>query len=170
MAQCAILSLGSNVEPRFDYLRQAVAHLCKMAQSQVLRISPVYETEPVLTPSPDVDPDFLNCIVIVETDLEPLSFFTQTQEIELHLHRTRSVYGAPRTIDIDIISFGAWQISQGPLILPHPRAHLRRFVLQPLADLLPQYCLPGFSRTVSALLADCTDHAAVVRYAASLTV
>lgn len=170
MAQCAILSLGSNVEPRFDYLRQAVAYLRRIAHSQVIRISPVYETEPVLTPSPDVDPDFLNCIVLVETDLDPLSFFNQTQAIEMQLHRTRSAYGAPRTIDIDIVSFGAWQISQGPLILPHPRAHLRRFVLQPLADLVPQQCLPGFSHTVSVLLAECTDHAAVVQYAASLTV
>lgn len=170
MAQCAILSLGSNVEPRFDYVCQAVAQLRTIAHSQVTRISPVYETAPVLTPSPDVDPHFLNCIVLVETDLDPLPFFQQTQAIEQRLHRTRSIYGAPRTIDIDIISFGAWQIAQGPLILPHPRAHLRRFVLQPLADLMPQLCLPGFSHTVSALLADCADHAAVVRYAEARTV
>jgi len=108
---------------------------------------------------------FLNLVVIVETHLSPAAFLDAIHAIEADLHRVRDVApNTPRTLDIDIVSFGDRIVSAPDLTLPHPRAHTRRFVLQPLADLQPDYCLPGDSQTVASLLKTLPSKPSVARF------
>jgi 2-amino-4-hydroxy-6-hydroxymethyldihydropteridine diphosphokinase len=153
-AVTVILSLGSNIEPRKGYLDQAIQALAALSGTQHLRCSSVHETEPVGVPEAEAGLLFLNAVVVLETPLSPHAFSTAIHAIEERLGRTRdNRYGAARTIDIDIISLGDQVIDTPTLTLPHPRAHQRAFVLQPLSELLPDYKLPGQQQTVAQLLA-----------------
>lgn len=131
----AIVSLGSNIEPRADYLKRAIAALSSLPETRFVKASSVIETEPV-----DVSPEFaalkfLNQVAVFETTLDPFDFSRRMHAIEDDLGRVRTVRNGPRTIDIDLIDFGGEVINTPELILPHPRAHLRDFVLKPLAEL-----------------------------------
>jgi len=148
-----ILSLGSNIEPRKAFLEKALQELTALPDTHHLRCSSIYETEPVGVPEAECGHLFLNAVVVLETSLTPRTFLTAIHAIEERLGRTRTgLYGAARTLDIDIISFGDTILNTPDLTLPHPRAHHRAFVLQPLAELLPDYRLPGHPQTVTQLL------------------
>ena len=149
----AILSLGSNEGDRLTWLKRAGLALLALPDTRCVAISPVYETEPVGVPPEFAGQLFLNCVVIVSTRLTPESLSTAIHAIEDQLGRTRETApNRPRTIDIDIVAFGDVCVASPSLTLPHPRAHERRFVLQPLADLRPDFVLPGDTKTVSDLL------------------
>lgn len=149
----AILSLGSNQGDRLTWLKQACTALDALQDVRLLERSPMYETEPVNVPPCFTHDFYLNQIVIVETTLTPLAFSKAAHLIEQHLGRTRDVIpNLPRTLDIDIITFGTLRTHTPELTLPHPRARERRFVLQPLADLRPDLVLPGETRSVADLL------------------
>ena len=146
----ACIALGSNVGDRLATLERACDYLADVFGS--LRLSQLYETEPV--GCPEGSPLFLNACVEVSTDMEPEALLTLCQRIENELGRERTgEYGSPRTCDVDIIYHGTTVINTPELILPHPRAHTREFVLRPLCDIDPQLRLPGQSLTVSELLA-----------------
>ena len=148
-----ILSLGSNIEPRNAFIEKALQALSALPGTYHLRCSSIYETEPVGVPETERECIFLNAVVVLETSLPPHIFSTTIHAIEERLGRTRTgVYGVARTIDIDIIAFGDMILNTPELILPHPCAHHRVFVLQPLAELLPSYVLPGQQQTVTQLL------------------
>ena len=152
-AVTVILSLGSNIEPRKGYLDQAIQALAALSGTQHLRCSSVHETEPVGVPEAEAGLLFLNAVVVLETPLSPHAFSTAIHAIEDRLGRTRTgAHGAARTLDIDIIAFGDMLMNTPELTLPHPQAHHRAFVLQPLAELLPDYTLPGQKQTVTQLL------------------
>jgi len=158
----AILSLGSNIEPRLDWLRRAIDALCRLPHCDAVCVSPIYETEPADLPEGSAGSAFLNCIVTIDTSLTPEALSTAIHAIEDALGRERTgLYGAPRTLDIDLIAFGDEIRTTPELCLPHPRAAHRRFVLQPLADLLPDYRLPGSRQTLSERLAACPKRPAV---------
>ena len=131
----AILSLGSNLEPRAEYLKRAIAALSALPETTFVRASSVIETEPVDVPPEFVAMKFLNQVVIFETNLDPVDFSRRMHVIEDDLGRVRTVRNGPRTIDIDLIDFGGRAIDTPELTLPHPRARLRDFVLRPLAEL-----------------------------------
>lgn len=153
MSLC-ILSLGSNLEPRLACLNGALAALRSNPRILNFRASPVYESEPQKTPSPSTDPWFLNCVAAFETDLAPRELLALAQTLEAKAGRVRTgVYGAPRPLDIDLIDCGGLCLKAPGLVLPHPRALERRFVLVPLADLLPEHRLPGADRPVRELAA-----------------
>lgn len=125
-----------------------------MLSRSPIRKSRVYETIPV--DCPRSSPKFLNAVVELDVndDLSPQQFLRKLQEIETKLgRRPKQVPNEPRPIDLDLISFGDVQLHSADLILPHPRAHLRPFVLQPLCDLSPNWVLPGQTKTVRELLA-----------------
>lgn len=148
-----ILSLGSNIEPRDHYIAQAVEALKKVPDLHRLRVSRFYETEPVDVPDEDRSRLFLNAVAVFETALTPACVLAIALEIETSLGRKRTGrYGEARTIDIDIVSFGDQRIQTPSLTLPHPRAHERVFVLKPLAEILPDYRLPGQEKTIIDLL------------------
>ena len=157
----AAIALGSNLGDRLANLaagRDAVLKL-PCVSGPVLQ-SRVYETEPVGT-GPDAGP-FLNAVMEVEFIGDPLTLLAALRAIESALGRpTRHPRNAPRTIDLDILYLGDLVRHDDTLILPHPRLHLRRFVLAPLNDIRPGLRLPGHARTVAEFLARLDDPAAV---------
>ena len=136
----AIVSLGSNLEPRADYLKRAIAALSALPETRFVKASSVIETEPVDVPPEFAALKFLNQIAIFETTLDPFDFSRRMHAIEDDLGRVRTVRNGPRTIDIDLIDFGGQAIDTPELTLPHPRAHLRSFVQEPLKELNIQIC------------------------------
>lgn len=130
-----IVALGSNVEPRADYLAQARAALADFPGTRLERASAVIETEPVDVPPEYADRMFLNQVLVLWTTLEPYVFSRRMHAVEKQLGRVRTVRNGPRTIDVDLIDFGGLVNDDPVLTLPHPRAHLRDFVMRPLAEL-----------------------------------
>ena len=160
MRRC-VFSLGSNQGDRLALLESACDYLADAFGS--LQLSQVYETEPV--GCPEGSPAYLNACVAVETDMPAEEILQLCLRIEAELGRTRSgVYGEPRPCDIDLICCGEETSSTATLTLPHPRAHVREFVLRPLCDLEPQLVLPGQNRTAAQLLAALPAGPAVVPY------
>ncbi len=150
----ALLSLGSNLGDRLANLRAALATLEAGIPHTSFAVAPIYETEPVDVPEQWAEQSYCNTAVALETDLAPDVLSATVHAIEEKLGRRRMGYHAPRTIDIDIVAFGDARSSRPDLRLPHPEAASRRFVLQPLADICPDFVLPGQTRTIAALLAD----------------
>lgn len=144
----AYLSLGSNLGDREGHLQAALDAL-PAPDLRVLRVSPVYETEPM-----DVrnQPWFLNLAAEIETSLLPRQLLARTQKIERQLGRRRSIPKGPRTVDIDILYYGSFIVDSPDLEIPHPRIGERRFVLAPLAELAPDYRDPRTRRTIRELL------------------
>ena len=142
------LGLGSNVGARERHLREAIERL-NAAGIRVLRVSPVYETEPL-----DYTDQrwFLNLVVEAETALFPMQLLSRTAKIERELGRVRTVAKGPRTIDIDILLYGNVRVKAAKLEIPHPRMAERRFVLAPLADLAAALRHPVLGKTIAELL------------------
>lgn len=130
-----LLSLGSNVEPRADYLARARAALARFPETRFVKASSVIETEPVAVPAEFAALKFLNQVVVLETALAPFEFSDRMHALETDLGRVRTVRNGPRTIDIDLIDFGGLRSDDPALTLPHPRAKERAFVMNPLAEL-----------------------------------
>jgi 2-amino-4-hydroxy-6-hydroxymethyldihydropteridine diphosphokinase len=143
------LGLGSNLGQREAMLQAAIQAL-ESPRLHILRLSPIYETEPMDMPN---QPWFLNLVAEAETDLFPLQLLHRTSKVEALLGRRRLALKGPRTIDIDILIYGSAAVSTPKLEIPHPRFRARRFVLAPLADLAPSLRDPITKRTVRELLA-----------------
>ncbi|MFT5466354.1 MAG: 2-amino-4-hydroxy-6-hydroxymethyldihydropteridine diphosphokinase [Verrucomicrobiales bacterium] len=145
------IALGSNLGDRLECLKFGRARLVERLGEA--RSGGVYETEPV--DCPPGSPAFLNTVVEVESDLEPLALLDFAQQIEREAGRTFSVIAnAPRPLDLDLLYFGDLVLNSPRLTLPHPRLHLRRFVLIPLADISPDLIPAGQTQTVQQLLTD----------------
>ena len=133
MSARVILSLGSNIEPRMDYLDRAQNALCALPGTRFLASSGTDETEPVDVPAGFEEQRFLNRILVVETELQPMDFSRLMHRIEDDLGRVRgAVRNIPRTIDIDMIDYEGVTMDDPELTLPHPRAKEREFVMGPL--------------------------------------
>jgi 2-amino-4-hydroxy-6-hydroxymethyldihydropteridine diphosphokinase len=144
----AYLSLGSNLGNREANIRQALEML-EAPDLHVLRVAPLYETEPQDVPG---QPWFINTVAEVETTLFPRQLLSRIQKIERNLGRKRLVEKGPRTIDIDIVLFGRFQVQSPELTIPHPRFAERRFVLEPLCALDPDLRHPATRETVREML------------------
>ncbi|MDQ6678607.1 MAG: 2-amino-4-hydroxy-6-hydroxymethyldihydropteridine diphosphokinase [Acidobacteriota bacterium] len=142
------LGLGSNMGDREKNIRQAVREL-NASGVPIQRLSPIYETEPEGITG---QPLFLNAVAQAETNLFPPQLLSCIHAIEARMKRVRTVRNGPRTIDIDIIFYQSAVFKTKDLEIPHPRFRERRFVLAPLADLVPNWRDPVTHRTVSDLL------------------
>ncbi len=140
----AVLALGSNLGDRARLLQGAVDALAAVDGVTVVAVSPVYATDPV--GGPDGQPEYLNAVLVVETELAPLDLLHHCQRAEQAAGRERSVRWGPRTLDVDLVSVGSTSWSDAELQLPHPRAHERAFVLVPWTDVDPAAELPGRGR------------------------
>lgn len=148
------IALGSNLGDRAAELAAGVVFLRSLAVDGRARVSSALETAPV--DCPPGSPSFLNAIAEIRVDTETLPPRTLLEKLKaFETERGRIGAGAvnaPRPLDLDIIYYACLTIDEPGLVIPHPRAHLRRFVLEPLADLRPELVLPGQTLTARELL------------------
>ncbi|GAB3983683.1 2-amino-4-hydroxy-6-hydroxymethyldihydropteridine diphosphokinase [Spirosoma terrae] len=148
-----ILLLGANLGDRVDTLRKAVS-LIKERIGSIDQQSSLYKTAAWGVTE---QPDFLNQVVRIDTDLTPESVLEQTQRIEQELGRIRREKWGARAIDIDILYYDQRIILTETLTIPHPYLHQRRFTLVPLAEVAPDFVHPVLQKTTLELLAGCED-------------
>ena len=159
------IALGSNLGDRLAQLRLARERVLALPGVSAPALSSrVYETEPVGS-GPDADA-YLNAVLEVEYDGQPITLLDGLQRIEADFGRpSKRPRNAPRTLDLDILYAGNLVLSNAEVVIPHPRLHLRRFVLTPLADIRPNLILPGHHENITALLARLHDPARVELFA-----
>ena len=134
MVVCYI-GLGSNIGDRQYYINAAVRKLKQLSRTKVRKISKAIETAPQGGP---VQGPYLNAVAELETDLGPYQLLAELQNIESALGRVRAVINGPRTIDLDILTYGDVCMAEEALCIPHPRMLERTFVLVPLKEIAPK--------------------------------
>lgn len=144
----AFLALGSNIGDREANLREAANRL-EPDQIHILRRSSLYETAPQELLD---QPWFLNAVVEIETSLFPMHLLARVREIEREMGRRRTTPKGPRNIDIDILFYGRIVMAAPELEVPHPRIAQRRFVLEPLAEIAPDFRHPVTGKTAGEML------------------
>jgi len=143
MATRAFIGLGSNLAHPRRQLARALARLAALDGVRVLAVSPNYATAPI---GGMPQPDYVNAVALVETILSPRALLSRLHAIERRQRRRRDAStprNAPRTLDLDLLLYGALRIRSPQLTVPHPRMHERAFVLRPLTDLMPAVTIPG---------------------------
>jgi 2-amino-4-hydroxy-6-hydroxymethyldihydropteridine diphosphokinase len=153
------LALGSNIGDREEHLHAAIRALPGHG-IEILRCASLYSTEPreVLN-----QPWFLNTVIQTNTPLTPRDLLAACLDIETENHRTREQLKGPRTLDIDILFYGREIVREPGLTIPHPSFSVRRFVLEPLAEIAPDFVDPHTGETIRQLLGRCVDEATVTR-------
>ena len=143
----AWLGLGSNLGDKRGNLRAALAALAD--RGTIAAVSPLYATEPV---GPVEQDWFLNACARIETGLGAVEMLGVIAGIESNLGRERKIPNGPRTIDIDLLLYADLIVESAALTVPHPRLHLRRFVLEPLAAIAPDLMHPRLRKSIADLL------------------
>jgi 2-amino-4-hydroxy-6-hydroxymethyldihydropteridine diphosphokinase len=156
----SFLGLGTNQGNRKEALREAVLRIHALPRTKVVRISPVYETDPW---GYTHQSSFLNCALDVETGHSAHDFFRVLQQIENDMGRVPSARYHPRLIDIDILFYGEDVVDTPELKIPHPSLQERLFVLVPMCDIAPHFVHPLLHKTMAQLRKACTDEGAVTR-------
>jgi len=153
VGETVYIGFGSNEGDRLDYCDRAVTLLGLLPHSQLIAVSSLYETEPVADERTDPGSGlFLKGVVGVETEIAPRSLLAICLEVARALGRDREECQGPRTLDLDILLYGSRVMHEDDLTVPHPRLHLRRFVLVPLVELDPSCVHPELGATVKELL------------------
>jgi 2-amino-4-hydroxy-6-hydroxymethyldihydropteridine diphosphokinase len=145
----AYVGLGSNLGDRAAHLLLGLSALSRLPKTHLLRLSPVYETDPVGPPQPP----YLNMVAELETALSPKGLLAEMLRVEKALGRERRERWGPRTLDLDLLLYGDLVLEEAGLSVPHPRLHERAFVLVPLLDLLPEGRHPLLGQSFAELLA-----------------
>lgn len=145
----AYVALGTNIEPRNEYLTDALKLLEDHKKIAIDKKSSVYETAPVGYAD---QADFLNMVIEINTSLSSIELLDFCQGIEQQLGRKRGIRFGPRTIDLDILLYNQENSKMDRLITPHPRMHERAFVLIPLNEIAPQTNVPTWNKRVVDLV------------------
>ncbi|WP_454676187.1 2-amino-4-hydroxy-6-hydroxymethyldihydropteridine diphosphokinase [Achromobacter marplatensis] len=135
----AYIGLGANLGDSAATLRRVLAELQATDGVSAVTASPFYRSAPVEA----TGPDFVNAVAALDTRLPPLALLDALQALENRHGRLRPYKNAPRTLDLDLLAYGETELDHERLILPHPRMHLRAFVLMPLRDLAPEIAVQG---------------------------
>ena len=163
LKKLVIVALGSNLGDSQPIILRALARLQDFSDSPILRSS-LWQTSPVDCP-PD-SPKFINAVagLVARTNETPESMLQKLRGLEIEFGRApKKVLNEPRPLDLDLIAFGGEIRHSSELTLPHPRAHERKFVLQPLSEIAPELVLPGQGKTVADLLAELQSDELIVR-------
>ncbi|MEO6169199.1 MAG: 2-amino-4-hydroxy-6-hydroxymethyldihydropteridine diphosphokinase [Chitinophagales bacterium] len=155
----AYLLLGTNVGDRQQHLQHGLEKI-KTTAGDFQQVSSVYETEPWGVVNQD---DYLNMVVEIKTFFSPEELFKQLKAIETAEGRTDATKYAPRTLDIDVLFYDDLVLESEYLIIPHPRLHLRRFVLKPLEEIAASLIHPLLGKSIRELLKECGDYKNVRR-------
>lgn len=164
-SRAVLIALGSNLGDSVALVRHAMDRLQTLAPDPMRRSS-LWHSTPV--GCPPGSPPFVNAAVAFDppSALTPEALLQRLQALEHECgRRPKTVLNEPRPLDLDLIAFGQEQRSTETLVLPHPRAQLRRFVLAPLAEVAPGFVFPGETRAVEDLLSDLVTDEVVVRWA-----
>ena len=145
----AVISLGANIGDANANLNLAIGLLREA--TEVLAVSSYLQTKPVGGPE---QPDYLNAVAIVESELPAKDLLALLNGIETAMGRTREIHWGPRVIDLDLIQYGGLLVNDEKLTLPHPRAHERRFVLAPWFEIEPEAVLLTHGRISDLLTTD----------------
>lgn len=136
----AYIALGANLGDPASTVKAAFGALANLPESRIIRCSSLYRTAPVGIAE---QPDFINAVVALETALAPETLLDELFELESRFGRLRAERNGPRTLDLDLLLYNDIFLDLPRLTLPHPRLHLRAFVLQPLAEIAPGINIPG---------------------------
>lgn len=136
----AYVALGANLGDPASTVRAAFGALANLPESRVVQTSSLYRTAPVGLAD---QPDFINAVAALETTLAPESLLDALLDLENRFGRLRAEKNGPRTLDLDLLLYNDQFLDLPRLQLPHPRLHLRAFVLQPLAEIAPELEIPG---------------------------
>lgn len=147
----AYIGLGANLGNAVQTLRQALEDLQALPLCRLCAASGLYRSAPVDAGGPD----YINAVAHIQTGLDPHALLARLQAIEAAHGRQRPYPNAPRSLDLDLLLYDRLRLDTPVLSLPHPRMHLRAFVLQPLQELAPSFTLPQGS--LPELLAACRD-------------
>jgi 2-amino-4-hydroxy-6-hydroxymethyldihydropteridine diphosphokinase len=150
----AYIGLGANLGEAAAQVEAAIGALAAEPGCRLVARSSLYRSAPVDA----AGPDYANAVAALDTDLEPFELLERLQAIEQRFGRQRPYPNAPRTLDLDLLLHGQASLHGPMLTLPHPRLHLRAFVLRPLAELAPDLTVPGYG-PVHTLLAGVADQA-----------
>lgn len=153
----AYLSLGSNIGDKLNHIELAVQKLV-LRTGELVTKSSLYVTEAWGNTKQE---EFLNQVVAINTSHTPNSLLKELLNIEIELGRIRNKRNDPRTIDIDILFYDDVIVSTTELKVPHPRLHLRKFVLIPMSEIAPKLVHPVFKKTINELLNQCEDNSHV---------
>jgi len=151
----AFVALGANLANPVTQVRAALEALTRLPESRLLRASSLYRTAPVGIHG---QPDFINAVAVLETSLPPNALLSALFEIEAQFGRRRDFRHAPRTLDLDLLLYGDETLDTADLQLPHPRMHLRAFVLAPLVEIAPDCAIPGRGSAAAWLPAVSMQH------------
>ncbi|MEN9692677.1 MAG: hypothetical protein RLZZ330_321 [Actinomycetota bacterium] len=148
----SVISVGSNLGDRKHNLDFAFAEISKLPKTEILIVSSIYETSPV---GEIEQQDFLNLALVIDTELSPLELLNQLNRIENEAGRVRNEKWGPRTLDLDIIDYAAYESKDLVLTIPHPQAANRRFVLEPLYEIDSNWKIAG--QDLKSLLSNVQD-------------
>jgi len=151
MGHIAYIGIGSNLGNKVDQCKKAISEILKVDHHKLLAKSSFFKTQPVGYTSQDW---FVNGVIKIETDLEPMDLLRTLKAIESRLGRLKTFRWGPRSIDLDILFFDEREIQKEELQIPHPLIHERQFVLIPLAEIDPGLIHPVLRKTVQELLED----------------
>lgn len=146
----AYVGLGSNLADPAAQVVQALEALDILPQTRLLKQSSLYRSAPVGYLN---QPDFINAVAQVETELSPRALLDALLALELEYGRTREFQNAPRTLDLDVLMYDDLVHHEHGLTVPHPQMHLRAFVLQPLLEIAPDCVIPGVGAAADAMTA-----------------
>lgn len=153
MKHTVFLGLGSNLGDSRAHVLHAMDALNSLPKSRLVARSSLYRSAPIGYLE---QPDFINAVVQLKTDLTPLAVLQNLLALEREQGRQRQFLNAPRTLDLDVLLYDNLQHHEHGLTLPHPQMHLRAFVLQPLLEIAPDCVIPGIG-TAAAALQNCQE-------------
>jgi 2-amino-4-hydroxy-6-hydroxymethyldihydropteridine diphosphokinase len=162
MSDLVYLSLGSNIGDRESNLASAITILGEYYENSDLKSASFYNTQPLFNTN---QPDFLNTVIELRSSFTPFEFLDEIHNTENLLGRPKNrEKNQPRTIDIDILTYGDSVLETDQITIPHIGIPFRRFVLVPFCELAPNFKVPGWKLSVNELLKNCTDKSVVQKH------